>query len=68
MQDYLTTVNTWLSQNPNEVLTFLFTNPDGANLTEYWEPAFVNSGVADLVYIPPQVPMTRTDVGLEHHT
>lgn len=62
MQDYLTTVNGWLEENPNEVLTFLFTNPDGASLSGMWEPAFQASGITDLVYTPPQVPMAIGDV------
>ena len=57
MQNYLTTVNGWLQENPNEVLTFLFTNPDNASLSGMWEPAFQASGILDLVYTPPQVPM-----------
>ncbi|OCH90255.1 PLC-like phosphodiesterase [Obba rivulosa] len=61
VQDYLTTVNGWLQENPNEVLTFLFTNPDGASLSGMWEPAFQASGITDLVYTPPQVPMAIGD-------
>ncbi|EMD37769.1 hypothetical protein CERSUDRAFT_105671 [Gelatoporia subvermispora B] len=61
VQDYLTTVNGWLEENPNEVLTFLFTNPDGASLSGMWEPAFQASGITDLVYTPPQVPMAIGD-------
>lgn len=62
VQDYLSTVNTWMRANPNEVLTFIFTNPDGASLTELWDPAFQNSGIADLLYVPPSVPVKQSDV------
>ena len=64
VQNYLTTVNSWLQENPNEVLTLLFTNPDNASLPGMWEPAFQASGVADLAYIPPTVPMAIGDVRL----
>ncbi|KIP01290.1 hypothetical protein PHLGIDRAFT_17300 [Phlebiopsis gigantea 11061_1 CR5-6] len=61
VQAYLTTVNTWIRANPNEVLTFIFTNPDGASLPDLWDPAFQDSGIADLLYTPPTVPMKQSD-------
>ena len=64
VQDYLSTVNTWLRANPNEVLTFIFTNPEGLSLPDVWDPAFQNSGIADLLYTPPTVPMKQSDVRL----
>ncbi len=42
--DYLKTVKGWLDNNPNEVLTFLFTNPEGLSLTNIWKPAFDEAG------------------------
>ena len=51
----------WLDANPNEVLTFLFTNPEGLSLTDVWAPAFEASGVAPLTYVPPHTPMKRTE-------
>ena len=62
MQDYLTTVNTWLQANPNEFLTFIFTNPEGVSLPDVWAPAFVASGIADLAYVPSEVPTKQSDV------
>ena len=59
--DYLKTVKTWLDANPNEVITLLFTNPEGLSLTDVWAPAFVNSGIASLAYVPPHTPMKRTE-------
>jgi hypothetical protein len=41
---YLTTVKTWLDANPNEVLTLLFTNPEGLSIPGVWAPAFEQSG------------------------
>ncbi|KAK0458190.1 PLC-like phosphodiesterase [Desarmillaria tabescens] len=59
--DYLKTVKTWLDNNPNEVLTFLFTNPEGLSLTDVWKPAFDEADITDLAYVPPTKPMKRGD-------
>lgn len=61
VETYLATVKTWLDANPNEVLTFIFTNPDGLSLPSQWEPAFTASGIADLAYIPPHLPMMQSE-------
>jgi hypothetical protein len=42
--DYLTKVHTFLAANPNEVLTLLFTNPEGQSVQDVWKPAFDNAG------------------------
>ncbi|KAJ7203070.1 PLC-like phosphodiesterase [Mycena pura] len=57
---YLQTVKTWLDANPNEVLTLLFTNPEGLSLPDVWAPAFTQSGIAALAYVPPQNPMPQS--------
>jgi len=44
--DYLQTVKTFLDNNPNEILTFIFTNPDGLSVTDIWKPAFDNAGTS----------------------
>jgi len=59
--DYLKLVKTFLDQNPTEVVTLLFTNPDNLSLTEQWFPAFNDSGVADLAFVPPSLPVKRDD-------
>jgi hypothetical protein len=41
---YLQTVKTWLDANPNEVLTLLFTNPEGQSVSTVWKPAFDTAG------------------------
>ena len=61
VQDYLTTVKQFLDANPNEVITLLFTNPDALSLPDQWEPAFVNSGINDLAYVPPSLPVKQSD-------
>nr|THU76809.1 PLC-like phosphodiesterase [Dendrothele bispora CBS 962.96] len=59
--DYLSKVKTFLDANPNEVLTLLFTNPEGLSLTDMWKPAFDNSGVTPFTYVPPHQPMKRSE-------
>lgn len=50
-----------MDSNPSEVFTFLFTNPEGVSLTDVWDPLFQQSGLADLAYIPPNLPMKASD-------
>ncbi|KAH8108106.1 PLC-like phosphodiesterase [Cristinia sonorae] len=61
VKDYLTTVHTFLVNNPNEVITFIFTNPEGVSLPNVWAPAFEASGIADMAFVPPTVPMKQSD-------
>ncbi|KDR71550.1 hypothetical protein GALMADRAFT_143813 [Galerina marginata CBS 339.88] len=59
--DYLKTVKTWLDANPNEVLTLLFTNPEGQSVSTVWKPAFDAAGITPLAYVPPSVPVKNSD-------
>ena len=61
VEAYLTNVKIFLDANPNEVLTMIVTNPDGLSLPGQWEPAFRNSGIMNLAYVPPNLPMKQTD-------
>ncbi|KAJ7744741.1 PLC-like phosphodiesterase [Mycena maculata] len=61
VQDYLTNVKTFLDANPNEVLTLLFTNPEGANVSTVWKPAFDAAGISDLAYVPSSLPVAQGD-------
>lgn len=61
MVDYLKTVKEWLDENPNEVLTFIFTNPEGLPAQSMWAPAFRDAGLIDLAYVPPSQPVARGD-------
>jgi len=54
-------VKTWLDANPNEVLTLLFTNPEGQNVSTVWKPAFDGAGITPLVYVPPSLPVKQSD-------
>lgn len=42
--NYLKTVKAFLDANPNEVLTLLFTNPEGQSVSTVWKPAFDAAG------------------------
>jgi len=43
--DYLKLVKTFLNANPNEVLTLLFTNPEGLSVGTVWKPVFDAAGL-----------------------
>ena len=58
--DYLKNVKGWLDSHPNEVLTFVFTNPENKSPKDIWGPAFVNSGIAPLAYVPPTKPLKQS--------
>ncbi|KAK7692886.1 hypothetical protein QCA50_004521 [Cerrena zonata] len=60
VQDYLTKVHTFLQANPNEVVTFIFTNPEGVSLPNVWDPAFQASGIAQMAYVPPSIPVKQS--------
>ncbi len=53
--DYLKIVKTFLNANPNEVLTLLFTNPEGLSVLDVWKPAFDASGMFNFVSTPSSV-------------
>ncbi|KAJ7496453.1 PLC-like phosphodiesterase [Mycena latifolia] len=59
--DYLKTVKTFLDANPNEVLTLIFTNPEGQSPATVWKPAFDESGISDLAFVPPSIPVKQAD-------
>jgi len=59
--DYLKTVKTFLDANPNEVLTLLFTNPEGLSVKTVWKPAFDEAGITPLAYVPPIIPIKQSE-------
>lgn len=61
VEDYLLTVKAFLEKNPNEVVTFVFTNPEEHSVDEVWRPIFESTGIANMSYIPPQPVMSRDD-------
>jgi len=60
VQDYLSTVKTFLDANPNEVITFVFTNPEGLSMNNVWLPAFQASGMDALAYVPLSLPVQQS--------
>jgi len=60
VSDYLSTVKTFLDANPNEVITFVFTNPEGLSMNNVWLPAFKTAGMDTLAYVPPSLPMQQS--------
>ncbi|KAJ8508864.1 hypothetical protein ONZ45_g8909 [Pleurotus djamor] len=59
--DYLTKVKTFLDANPNEVITLIFTNPEGQSIPDIWKPAFDASGITPLAFVPPHLPMKASE-------
>ncbi|EAU83708.1 hypothetical protein CC1G_05612 [Coprinopsis cinerea okayama7 len=59
--DFLRTVKTFLEANPYEVVTLIFTNPEGHSLTDVWKPIFDQAGITPLAYVPPVRPVRRNE-------
>ena len=59
LQWWLGNVTEWLDANPYEVVTVLIGNGDYSPVTDYTD-AIQRSGIANLAYIPPQIPMNLT--------
>ncbi|KAF7712809.1 Uncharacterized protein PECH_002593 [Penicillium ucsense] len=60
LESYLTTVNQWVRDNPYDVVTILMVNSDYVDPGNYTTPV-MNSGIMDLVYTPPKIPMALHD-------
>ncbi|KAL4914249.1 PLC-like phosphodiesterase, partial [Aspergillus aurantiobrunneus] len=60
LEDYLTTVATWLRRNPYDVVTILIGNYDYAAPGNFTGP-IERSGLRDLVFEPPMIPMGLED-------
>jgi hypothetical protein len=76
VQDYLKKVKVFLDANPNEglyllimqlarsltheVITFVFTNPEGLSMNNIWLPAFKGSGIDTYAYVPPSLPVQQS--------
>ena len=42
-------VKYFLDRHPNEVLTFIFTNPENLSVDKVWKPVFDSSGAPALI-------------------
>ncbi|KAJ7585631.1 PLC-like phosphodiesterase [Mycena floridula] len=50
--DYLVEAKQWLLSHPNEVLTFIFTNPERVSVVKEWMPLFEKAGLGGDMYFP----------------
>ncbi|KAL2836148.1 PLC-like phosphodiesterase [Aspergillus pseudoustus] len=60
LEDYLTTVTNWMKQHPYDVVTILIGNYDYVDPGNFTAP-IENSGLMDLVFTPPAIPMGLDD-------
>ena len=60
VEAYFTNVSKWLAANPYDVVTILIGNSDFVNVENYTAP-LKSSGLSRYAYIPPKIPMTRSD-------
>ncbi|KAL5341733.1 PLC-like phosphodiesterase [Aspergillus crustosus] len=60
LDDYLTSVASWMREHPYDVVTLLIGNYDYAD-TGNFTASFERSGLMDLVFTPPMIPMGLDD-------
>ncbi|KAL2817865.1 PLC-like phosphodiesterase [Aspergillus granulosus] len=60
LEDYLTTVANWMREHPYDVVTILIGNYDYVDPGNFTAP-IENSGLMDLVFTPPAIPMGLDD-------
>jgi hypothetical protein len=48
VESYLNKVKHFLDRNPNEVLTFVFTNPENVTVQTVWKPIFDKTGLTQM--------------------
>lgn len=60
LEDYLVTVTEWIKTHPYDVVTILMGNSDYVS-PKYFTKPIENSGLKDLVYTPPKIPMALDD-------
>ncbi|KAJ3212128.1 hypothetical protein HDU83_005756 [Entophlyctis luteolus] len=59
LTNYLKRVVAWMAANPTEVVTILMTNNDDVAVNAEWLTSFQDSGIDQLAYIPPYMPLPR---------
>lgn len=57
--DTLQFLKGWLDDNPNEILTVLFTNGDFLSINDSIAPVYEESGLAQMAFTPPEWPLPR---------
>lgn len=60
LTSYLSTLSTWLTANPTEVVTLLLTNPDSISPSTFAQD-FEGAGLTSLAYVPSQSTTARTE-------
>lgn len=60
LEDYLTTVTTWLAEHPYDVVSILLGNGDVVKPQRFVDPV-TDSGLIKYVYTPPKIPMAKSD-------
>ncbi|WVQ96085.1 hypothetical protein IAU59_003186 [Kwoniella sp. CBS 9459] len=60
LEDYLKKVVTWISSNPNDVVTIVLTNPENLAVSTY-SPILTSSGIADYMYTPSASSISLSD-------
>ncbi|AFR95551.1 hypothetical protein C343_03654 [Cryptococcus neoformans C23] len=60
MSDYLSTVASWVNDNPNDVITLVIVNSDNLPPTSF-SPAFESAGLSSKVYTPSSQPTQLSD-------
>lgn len=58
---YLQTVKRFMDSHPNDVFTFIFTNPERLSPKNIWDPVFQQSGLASMAYVPPRRPLKASE-------
>ena len=59
LSDWLSEIKSWMNSNPNEVVTILLVNSDGASPSDL-ATQFSTSGIIKYVYTPPSITSTPT--------
>lgn len=60
LEKYLTTIKTWLDDNPDEVVTILLTNGDSLDISLFGS-TFVSAGIDSYAFVPSSEPLAYAD-------
>ncbi|KAJ5106259.1 hypothetical protein N7456_002934 [Penicillium angulare] len=60
LEAYLSTIKSWLDDNPNEVVTLLLTNGDSLGISTFGD-TFSAAGIDSYAYVPPSEPLAYDD-------
>ncbi|KAG8862973.1 hypothetical protein FRB96_000393 [Tulasnella sp. 330] len=52
LRDYLVKVKGWMDTHPHEVVTLLINNKSELDVLAFWDPVYVDSGIAAMAYVP----------------